>query len=72
MTGNMFKLGEEMVMWGAKKETAVTLSTCKAENYALTLEAKEVMWFQRILNEAGMNIKYHNVPVHPNSQVAFS
>ena len=54
MSGFIVKLGDATCVWGSKKQTAVALSTCEAEYYALTLAAKELIWVGRVLKEVGI------------------
>jgi len=43
--------------------TAVSLSTCEAENYAVTYACKEVIWQKRVLKKAGLGRMKEAVPV---------
>ena len=54
MSGYLVKLGDAVCVWGAQKQSAVALSTCESEYYALTLVANEAVWISRVLQEAGI------------------
>lgn len=47
----------------------MALSTCESEYYALTLVAKEAVWAQRVLVEAGLVLE-GPVPVRSDNQSA--
>ena len=70
MSGYLVKLGEATVMWGAKKQTAVALSTCEAEYHAMTEVAQEVIWIRRVLQESGLKVVTERVPIKSDNQAA--
>lgn len=72
MTGYLIKLGEALVIWGSKKQTAVALSTCESEYYALGSAVQEVIWIKRVFKEAGLKVNCENVPVRSDNQAAIS
>ena len=51
-SGFIIKVGTVPCIWGSKKQTFVSLSTCEAEFYAIVMATKEVLWFQRVLRQA--------------------
>ena len=51
-SGFIIKVGTAPCIWGSKKQTCVSLSTCEAEFYAIVMATKEVLWFQRVLRQA--------------------
>ena len=59
MTGYIVNLAGASVIWGSRKQTVVTISTCEAEYYALTHACKEVIWLGRVLKEAGLGRMTH-------------
>lgn len=53
MSGYFVKLGLAPYSSAPKKQNSVALLACKAEFYALTDAAKEVIWICQIMTEAG-------------------
>ncbi|CAL1268607.1 unnamed protein product [Larinioides sclopetarius] len=51
MRGQIIFVGQAPIMWRSFKENCISLSTMEAEFVALTEAAKEMMWFDKILNE---------------------
>ena len=56
MGGYFGKVGRATVHWGAKKQTAVALSTCEAEYVAMSIACEEVLWIRRVLQESGFPV----------------
>ena len=69
MSGYLIKLGSATCLWGSKKQTAVALSTCESEYYAMTLAAQEIMWMRRVLNEAGLKMD-RDTPLRSDNKAA--
>ena len=59
MGGQLVLLDKSPITWRTFKEKCVSLSTMEAEFVALTEATKELLWFDRILNEC---INYKIVP----------
>ena len=57
MSGYFVKLGDATCVWGSKKQSAVALSTCESEYYAMTLAAQQVVWIRRVLKEIGIKME---------------
>ena len=73
MTGFVLKLGDATVSWGCKKQTAVALSTCEAEYYALSRATQETLWVSRVLMESGLKDENDNgVPLRSDNQAAIA
>ena len=70
MSESMVKLGNATVTWGGKKQSAVAISTCEAEYYAITPASQEIIWISRVLKEAGIQCKKFNVPLRSDNQAA--
>lgn len=51
MGGQIVLLGKSPIAWRTFKEKCISLSTMEAEFVAMTEAAKELLWFDRILNE---------------------
>ena len=51
ISGYVFTIDRGMVLWSAKKQSIVTLSTTEAEYIAATHTAKEALWIQMFLSE---------------------
>lgn len=54
MSGFIVKIGEAVVNWGSKKQTSVSLSTCEAEYFAMSIACQEVVWMRKVLSEFGV------------------
>lgn len=54
MGGYFGKVGQATVHWGAKKQTAVAVSTCEAEYVAMSIACQEILWIRRVLEESGV------------------
>jgi len=52
-SGYVVFVGNSLVSWKCKKQSAVALSTAEAEYMALTLAATEVIWIRNLLSEIG-------------------
>ena len=65
----MFIVGEIVVSWIPKLQKVIALSTTKAEYVVMTLAmieaSKEMIWFQRIMDESGK--KQENCSLHSDS-----
>lgn len=59
ISGFAVKLGSAAVVWGARKQPSVALSTCEAEYFAMSIAAQEVVWIRKVIQEAGLPM---NVP----------
>lgn len=51
MGGQLVLLGKSPIAWRTFKEKSISLSTMEAEFIAMTEAAKELLWFDRILDE---------------------
>ena len=71
MSGYMIKLDKALCVWGAKKQSAVALSTCEAEYHAMTLAAAELLWIRRVMMEAGIFVA-NGTPLRSDNQSAIS
>jgi len=54
ISGYVLTLAGGAVAWSSKKQSTIALSTAEAEYVAATHCAKQVIWHQSLLNEAGM------------------
>lgn len=71
MSGFLVKAGDATFAWGARKQSAVALSTCEAEYYAMTMAAQELIWLGRVMSEAGLNVK-EGTPLRSDNQSAIT
>ena len=69
MTGIFVKLGSSPCAWISRKQKTVALSTCEAEYRAMTDAGKEVVWFRKLMFEAGYEVDYA-VPLKSDNQAA--
>jgi hypothetical protein len=53
VAGYTFNLGSGATSWSARKQKAVTTSTCKAEYVAAFEATKEAMWVRQLLDGIG-------------------
>ena len=53
-TGYAVFLGNSLVSWKCKKQTAVALSTAEAEYMAVSMTALEVIWLRNVLSDLGL------------------
>ena len=72
MSGYLVKIGGAMVIWGAKKQNAVSLSTCEAEYHAMPLAATELVWLKRVLCEAGVVDSTSPIVIKSDNQSAIA
>lgn len=56
MSGCIFTLGGSPVVWKAKFQRAVAFSTAKAEYLAVSMCAREAVWFRHFLSEIGRDL----------------
>ncbi len=66
--GTLRKMEIQFVNGGARKKSAVALSTCEAEYYAMTMAAQEIVWLCRVLTEAGIAMD-SATPLRSDSQL---
>ncbi|XP_070028619.1 uncharacterized mitochondrial protein AtMg00810-like [Nicotiana sylvestris] len=53
-TDFVFFLGNSVISWSSKKQSIVTLSTCKAEYIAATFCTCHAIWLRRLLKELNL------------------
>ena len=53
ITGNMFFLGGDIIVWTSRKQRVVSLSTAEAELYSLAESMVEATWLRRLLADIG-------------------
>lgn len=70
MAGYMVKLGEAIVMWGSRKQSTVSLSTCEAEYYAMTPASQEIISISRVVKDIDVGSNYVGVPKRSDNQAA--
>ena len=70
LTGFVVKIGQSVVTWSCKKQSAVAQSTCEAEYYALSMASKEIVWIARVLKESGIKCELDPVPIQSDNQAA--
>jgi hypothetical protein len=51
--GYGFRLGSGLISWRSTRSSAVSLSSCEAELYAVVMAAQEVRWLTFLLYELG-------------------
>ncbi|XP_039133273.1 secreted RxLR effector protein 161-like [Dioscorea cayenensis subsp. rotundata] len=56
-SGVLLGLGSSVVSWNSKKQEIVALSTIEAEYIAATSATCQIVWFRRVLQECGVQIK---------------
>lgn len=71
MSGWLVKVGDATFAWGARKQSAVALSTCEAEYYAMTMAAQELVWIGRVMCEAGVRDEA-TAPLRSDNQSAIT
>ncbi|KAI3744805.1 hypothetical protein L1987_57898 [Smallanthus sonchifolius] len=54
-TGGCQFLGNRLVSWQCKKQTTVSISTCKAEYIAAASCCSQILWIQQQLRDYGLN-----------------
>lgn len=57
MTVFIVKVGDNLINWGAKKQTTVTLFTCKAKYFAVSFGAQKIVWMGKLMNEICLFLK---------------
>ena len=55
VTGYLFKVGNNSVVWKSVKQKLVTLSSCEAEYVALSQAVQEATWLRRLLEQLGFS-----------------
>jgi hypothetical protein len=50
-TGFVIKLAGSVVSWSSKRQSAVALSSCEAEYYAISAAVAEIKWIRQFLRE---------------------
>ena len=50
-TGYIIKIAGSVISWSSKRQSAVALSSCEAEYYAISAAVTEVQWIQQFLRE---------------------
>ena len=53
ISGFLIKYGGELVSWGTRKQTCVSLSSTEAEFVALSVCCQELLWITRLLGDLG-------------------
>ena len=61
VTGYLFKVGNNPVVWRSVKQKLVTLSSCEAEYVALSQAVQEALWLRRLLEQLGFTQKIPTV-----------
>ncbi len=71
MSGYFAKVGNAICAWGARKQSAVALSTCEAEYYAMSHGCSRDSLLRRVLMEAGIAI-HSATPLRSDNQSAIA
>jgi hypothetical protein len=53
VTGYLFKVGNNPIVWRSVKQKLVTLSSCEGEYVALSQAVQESLWLRRLLEQLG-------------------
>ncbi|XP_055603946.1 uncharacterized protein LOC129752181 [Uranotaenia lowii] len=56
-SGYLFRLGGGTILWGAKKQTCVALSSTEAEYISLAQGCQELLWLRKLLLDFGESVK---------------
>ncbi|XP_065085819.1 uncharacterized protein LOC135707834 [Ochlerotatus camptorhynchus] len=70
-SGFLFKLGEGVISWTARKQQCVTLSSTEAEYVALAEATKELLWLLKLMRGLGEDIQ-QPVTVYEDNQSCIS
>ncbi|MBW0549088.1 hypothetical protein O181_088803 [Austropuccinia psidii MF-1] len=68
VTGYLITIHNNLVIWKARKQPTVSLSSTKAEYRSITDLTSEIMWFRQFCKEVDIIERHEPITVHEDNQ----